>query len=66
MIEKLNYNDIKIGMRVMNDTKEVGIIIECDDIHNVLVEFTTGSSGFYCLELNCDNENLYQYELEIK
>lgn len=57
----LLYADIKIGMKVMDDDGDIGIIKECDDAHNVLVEFPNGGTGIYCLVSNCEvgSSNLY-------
>lgn len=57
----LLYADIKIGMKVIDEDGDVGTIKECDDAHNILVEFTNGGTGLYCLVPNCEDgsDNLY-------
>ena len=60
-INLLLYADLKIGMQVMDEDGDIGIIKECFDAHNILVEFQNGGTGFYCLAPNCEDgsENLY-------
>lgn len=57
----LLYADIKIGMRVMDEDGDIGTVKECDDAHNILVEFPNGGTGLYCLVPNCEDgsDNLY-------
>ena len=38
----LLYADIKIGMEVMDKHGDIGVVTECDDPHNVLVEYGNG------------------------
>jgi hypothetical protein len=57
------YNNIVIGMLVQDSDIEfgIGIIKECNDIHNVFVEFVNGASGLYCLDENCDDYDPLYY-----
>lgn len=44
-------------MRVKDESGDIGHVIECDDIHNVLVKFVNKhgeGSGLYCLDESCD------------
>lgn len=58
---KLNYNNIKIGMIVIDTDGDIGIIIECNDIHNILVSYKNGSAIF-CMSPNCRNDILYLFD----
>ena len=60
---KLSYGDIKIGMQVMDDNGDIGVITECEDQHNILVEYGNGGKGLYCLVEDCEegSDNLYIY-----
>lgn len=57
----LLYADIKIGMEVMNEYGDIGIITECDDPHNILVEYGNGGKGLYCLVPNCEDNTVNLY-----
>lgn len=64
---RLQLGDLYIGMRVFDKDGEVGIIDECNDIHNVYVlfktetGFTTGA-GLYCLDHTCEEYTpLFEY-----
>lgn len=56
------YSDIRVGMLVKDFDEELGIgmVIKCDDIHNVFVEYLNGGSGLCCLDEKCaDYDPLY-------
>lgn len=60
-VKVLLYVDIEIGMEVMDEHGDIGIVTECDDPHNILVEYGNGGKGLYCLSPNCEDgtDNLY-------
>ena len=49
----IDYNNLVIGMHVQDNDGDTGIIKECKDIHNVLVEYDNGGSGLHCLVEEC-------------
>jgi hypothetical protein len=57
----LLYDDIKIGMQVVDKEGDVGIVKEANDQHNIVVDFGNGGSGLYCLVIGCEegSDNLY-------
>lgn len=63
---KLTFKDIKPGLKVFDDENTVGIVKECDDPHNIFVEFPGEGSGLYCLVDNCiegeGSRDLYLFE----
>jgi hypothetical protein len=40
-----------------------GIIVDCDDLHNVKAKFPYGGIGLYCLDPNCDDNNIDEVEI---
>ena len=67
METKLLYSDIKIGIKVMDEDGDIGTVKECDDPHNILVEFTNGGTALYCLVPNCEDgtNDLYAYYINL-
>jgi hypothetical protein len=67
-MNELKFSDLKTGMRVIDDEENIGIVKKHDDIHNIVVNYEsgTGGYGFYCLDSSCDNgryyDSLYKYE----
>jgi hypothetical protein len=60
----LTFENIEVGMRVIDQDDHIGTIKECEDIHNILVEYENGGSGFYCLDEKCEEyDELYEYGL---
>jgi agmatine/peptidylarginine deiminase len=59
-MKKLNFSDLKKGMKVQDDDGHVGTIVKFVDMHNILVKYEIGNSGygFYCL----DPENKKYYD----
>lgn len=56
-MEKLEFSELKEGMRVQDKYKNISIIVKCKNIHNILVKFETiceGGYGFY----NIDEKHL--------
>lgn len=50
----LVYSQIYIGMKVIDNYDDAGIVDSCDDIHNVNVLFESGGAGLYCLDETCE------------
>ena len=60
MKEKLKFDDISIGMRVIDDDGEIGKVTEIHNIHDILVEYDNdGGSGLYCLDDECHERMIY-------
>ena len=54
------------GMRVQDGEGNVGTVKECEDIHNVFVEYDNGGSGFHCLVEGCtDTTTINDEQFEI-
>ena len=55
---KLEFSELKIGMKVQDNNGNVGIVKKCNDAYNVLVKFITGTGGygFYCLDAECTRQ----------
>ena len=56
----ISYEDVYIGMEVIDKDGDNGIITKIYDSHNIVVEYcknesndTLGGSGIYCLEKDC-------------
>jgi len=49
----VDYSSIFNGMRVKDSEQNIGTIKECEDIHNVLVLYDNGGTGFHCLAKDC-------------
>ena len=49
----VSQNNLFIGMRVQDNECNVGTVKECEDIHNVFVEYDNGGSGLHCLVEGC-------------
>lgn len=45
--------ELYIGMRVQDNEGNIGTVKECDDIHNIFVEFDNGGTGLHCLIEGC-------------
>lgn len=57
---RLSFTDVYVGMKIIDEDGDVGLISECTDPHNVIVEFiNNGSKGFYCLIENCERDLFY-------
>lgn len=52
-MKELEFRDIKYGRQVIDSEGHLGKISEIDEIHNVIVEFSDGGSGIYCLDKTC-------------
>lgn len=50
----VTFDDVYVGMRVVDVDGYIGVVMNCDDIHNVHVEYDDGGSGLYCLDEDCD------------
>jgi len=50
----INFNDLIVGMRVQDGDGNIGTVIECNDVHNVSVEYDNNrGGGLYCLSEKC-------------
>jgi hypothetical protein len=54
----LKFEELSIGMEVEDWWGEPGKVTECDDPHNVLIEFNNGGSSLYCMVDDCENRDL--------
>lgn len=53
-MEQVTEDNLRLGGRVVEDgDTDVGTIIECNDPHNVDIEFDSGAQGLYCLKTGC-------------
>ena len=48
-IPVVSHSNLTVGMRVKDREGNIGTVKECDDIHNVFVEYDNGGSGLHCL-----------------
>lgn len=46
-------SELVVGLRVKDDDGNIGTVKEFKDLHNVLVEYDGGGSGFHCLVKGC-------------
>ena len=53
----LKFEELSVGMRVEDWWTELGIVAECDNIHNVLIKFDSGESSLYCLAQDCEDRD---------
>ena len=54
LIAPLIYADVQKGMKVIDNMGDVGIITECEDAHNVIVEYENDGKGIHCLVEGCE------------
>lgn len=59
-MEPLKFERLKIGMKVIDNDKNIGTITEIEDIHNVFVEYDNGGFGCHCFVEGC-LDNLVPY-----
>ena len=50
----LLYADLKKGMKVIDGDGDIGIITECEDAHNVIVQYENEGVGIHCLVEDCE------------
>jgi len=50
---KLEFTDIKVGMLVRDTDENEGEVIQCNDIHDIILEYRINGMGIYCLDANC-------------
>jgi preprotein translocase subunit YajC len=50
----LLYADIQKGMKVIDNEGDIGVITECEDAHNVIVEYENEGKGIHCLVEGCE------------
>ena len=48
-----SYETFYVGLKVRDTDGNLGTIMAIDDIHNIWVEFTHGSAGYYCMDAGC-------------
>ena len=53
MENKLAFGDLHIGMEVVGENGKKGVILECCDPHNILIQFENGGWGYACLKSDC-------------
>lgn len=56
-IKPLEFKELKVGMKVEDFWCESGTILECSDIHNVVIEYDSGGTNVYCLQGDCENRD---------
>lgn len=50
---KLQFSDLRVGMKVKDNDENIGTILQIKDIHNILVQFDKNSGyAYYCLDIN--------------
>jgi hypothetical protein len=61
-MHKLEFFELKKGLRVQDEDGYVGIITKCDDIHNIVVNLQCGTGGytFYCIDPSCKITKHYE------
>jgi hypothetical protein len=55
----LLYNEIYVGMKVIDQDGDTGSISRIDDIYNVFIKYDNDGSGFSCLN-GCCSDVLYE------
>ena len=50
----LLFENIEVGMKVIDTNDAIGVVKECFDVHNIQVDYLNGGSGFYCLDFQCE------------
>lgn len=54
IIKPLLFVDIRKGMPVIDNDGDVGIVTDCEDPHNVVVEYDNDGRGIHCLAVDCE------------
>jgi hypothetical protein len=59
--QEVSPENVQVGMLV-HDGEHEGVIQECDDHHNVLVNYKNKGVGLFCIVPDCPDgkDNLYQ------
>lgn len=55
-MKKLLFSELFVGMEVMNSSGVKGIITECNNPHDVIVDFENGDSTMHCVVPDCIEE----------
>lgn len=55
----LLYEEIYVGLKVIDEEGHCGNVTEVLDIHNIVVKLENGGEGIYCLNKRCCNDKLY-------
>jgi hypothetical protein len=53
------YEEIKVGMNIIDQDGNKGVITEILDIYNILADLENGGKGIYCLKNKCCGDKLY-------
>jgi hypothetical protein len=51
-MKKLEFSELKKGMKVQDVDGNVGVIKKCNDIHNIYIKYegSVGGYGLYCID----------------
>jgi hypothetical protein len=60
--ELIKFEDLWVGLHVKDGDGLVGKIKNCEDIHNIIVDFGGDIVGLYCLVPNCIQEETDHYD----
>lgn len=55
---EVTADSVEIGIEVFDSDGDKGTVVECDDPHNILVEYGNCSQGFFCLVDGCDQRDV--------
>jgi hypothetical protein len=61
---EIKFDDLFIGMIVKDAEGNVGVVKECEDIHNILVEYQNGGFGLHCLIKGCVETTIINETIE--
>lgn len=55
---EVTVENIYVGASVTeSDTIAEGAVVDCSEPHNIMVKYTNGGSGLYCLVKECNNND---------
>ena len=57
---KLTANNLFKEARIRDEEGSIGTIIECEDLHNVFINFDDGGSALYCFIEDCEERKKYE------
>lgn len=61
--ETIKYENLIKGLEVQSKEGYNGIVENCEDIHNVFVEYDNGGSGLHCLVEGCTESRIINGQL---
>ena len=64
-LQTVTRGSLKKELRVKSHDGSLGTIIECEDLHNVNVEYDTGGAGLYCFVDGCEDNSEIDYPLYV-